>query len=53
MRQYGRQRHSAVELPALRLVVEASTGGQGFVFDVNPTQKNFFAAWYTYTPNGQ
>jgi len=32
---------------------EASTGGQGFVFDVNPTQKNFFAAWYTYTPNGQ
>jgi hypothetical protein len=32
---------------------EAGTGGQGFVFDVNPTQKNFFAAWYTYTPNGQ
>jgi hypothetical protein len=32
---------------------EAGTGGQGFVFDVNPTQKNFFAAWYTYAPNGQ
>jgi hypothetical protein len=32
---------------------QASTGGQGFVFDVNPTQKNFFAAWYTYAPNGQ
>ncbi len=32
---------------------DASLGGQGFVFDVNPTQKNFFAAWYTYAPNGQ
>ena len=32
---------------------DASTGGQGFVFDVNPTQNNFFAAWYTYAPNGQ
>jgi hypothetical protein len=31
---------------------DASTGGQGFVFDVNPTQNNFFAAWYTYAPNG-
>ena len=32
---------------------QASLGGQGFVFDVNPTQKNFFAAWYTYAPTGQ
>jgi len=32
---------------------QADLGGQGFVFDVNPTQKNFFAAWYTYAPNGQ
>jgi hypothetical protein len=32
---------------------QASAGGQGLVFDVNPTQKNFFAAWYTYAPNGQ
>jgi len=32
---------------------QANLGGQGFVFDVNPTQKNFFAAWYTYSPTGQ
>jgi hypothetical protein len=32
---------------------EASLGGQGLVFDVNPAQNNFFAAWYTYAPNGQ
>ena len=32
---------------------QASIGGQGLVFDVNPTQQNFFAAWYTYAPNGQ
>jgi len=32
---------------------QADLGGQGFVFDVNPTQKNFFAAWYTYAPTGQ
>jgi hypothetical protein len=32
---------------------QADLGGQGFVFDVNPTQKNFFAAWYTYSPTGQ
>jgi hypothetical protein len=32
---------------------QADVGGQGLVFDVNPTQHNFFAAWYTYAPNGQ
>lgn len=31
---------------------QAETSGQGFVFDVNPAQSNFFAAWYTYAPNG-
>ena len=31
----------------------AATSGQGFVFDVNPVQGNFFGAWYTYAPNGQ
>lgn len=31
---------------------QAGIGGQGFVFDVNPAQSNFFAAWYTYLPNG-
>src|SRR5579863_870690 len=29
-----------------------STSGQGFFFDVNPTITTFFAAWYTYAPNG-
>lgn len=29
-----------------------STSGQGFVFDVNPVQQNFFGAWYTYATNG-
>jgi hypothetical protein len=32
---------------------QAETSGQGFVFDVNPAQSNFFAAWYTYAPTGQ
>lgn len=31
---------------------DASTGGQGLVLDVNPLQKNFFAAWYTYAADG-
>ena len=31
---------------------QAETSGQGFVFDVNPAQSNFFAAWYTYAPDG-
>jgi hypothetical protein len=32
---------------------QPSIGGQGLIFDVNPVQQNFFAAWYTYAPNGQ
>ena len=32
---------------------DPTTGGQGLIFDVNPVQSNFFAAWYTYAPNGQ
>lgn len=31
----------------------ADTGGQGFIFDVNPVQSNLFAAWYTFAPSGQ
>lgn len=31
----------------------AGTGGQGFIFDVNPVQNNLFAAWYTFAPDGQ
>jgi hypothetical protein len=30
---------------------QADIGGQGLIFDVNPLQNNFFAAWYTYAPN--
>ena len=29
---------------------DASTSGQGFVFEVNPTQPFFFLTWYTYAP---
>ena len=32
---------------------DPSAAGQGLVFDVNPAQQVFFAAWYTYAPNGQ
>jgi len=32
---------------------QADIGGQGLIFDVNPAQNVFFAAWYTYTPTGQ
>jgi FG-GAP-like repeat len=32
---------------------DVDTGGQGLVFDVNPAQNVFFAAWYTYASNGQ
>ena len=30
----------------------ASTAGQGFTVEVNPNARVFFAAWYTYLPNG-
>jgi hypothetical protein len=30
----------------------AATSGQGFTAEVNPTSGAFFAAWYTYMPNG-
>jgi hypothetical protein len=32
---------------------EPATGGQGFVFDVNPVERSLFVAWYTYATNGQ
>ena len=32
---------------------QSGLDGQGLIFDVNPTQNSFFAAWYTYAPNGQ
>lgn len=32
---------------------DSTTGGQGFMFDINPTQSLLFAAWYTFAPNGQ
>jgi len=31
----------------------ASTSGQGFVFDANPLSRAFFLTWYTYAPGGQ
>jgi hypothetical protein len=31
---------------------DASTSGQGLVFDINPAQSVFFAGWYTYAPDG-
>jgi subtilase family serine protease len=31
---------------------DAQTSGQGFFFDVSPVQTTFFAAWYTFVPNG-
>jgi len=31
----------------------ASTSGQGFVFDANPLSRAFFLTWYTYAPTGQ
>jgi len=30
----------------------AATSGQGFTAEVNPISGEFFAAWYTYVPNG-
>jgi hypothetical protein len=30
----------------------AATSGQGFTTEVNPNSAAFFAAWYTYLPNG-
>ena len=30
----------------------AATSGQGFTVEVNPNSGAFFAAWYTYMPNG-
>jgi hypothetical protein len=32
---------------------DAATGGQGFVFEVNPLAPVFFLTWYTYAPAGQ
>jgi hypothetical protein len=32
---------------------DATTSGQGFVFDVNPLAPVFFLTWYTYAPAGQ
>lgn len=32
---------------------DASTSGQGFLFEVNPLVPVFFFAWYTYAPAGQ
>lgn len=32
---------------------DASTSGQGFVFEVNPLAPVFFVTWYTYAPAGQ
>jgi hypothetical protein len=32
---------------------DPQTSGQGFVFDLNAAQGNFFAAWYTYKQDGQ
>jgi hypothetical protein len=29
-----------------------TTSGQGFIFEVNPVAKVFFATWYTYAPDG-
>ena len=31
---------------------DATTAGQGFVVEVNPTSATLFAAWYTYAPMG-
>jgi hypothetical protein len=31
---------------------EPATGGQGFVFDINPVERNLFIAWYTYATDG-
>jgi len=32
---------------------DARFAGQGLIIDANPAQKVFFAAWYTYAPNGE
>lgn len=32
---------------------DINTGGQGLIFDINPSQKLLFAAWYTFAPDGQ
>lgn len=32
---------------------EPSEGGQGLLFDINPSTHSMFAAWYTYATNGQ
>ena len=32
---------------------DPATSGQGFVFELNPTQSVLFITWYTYAPAGQ
>jgi hypothetical protein len=32
---------------------DPSASGQGFIFDIDPTINNLFAAWYTFIQNGQ
>lgn len=32
---------------------DPNTSGQGLLFAVNPVGNNLFAAWYTFSPNGQ
>jgi sugar lactone lactonase YvrE len=32
---------------------DPATSGQGFMFDINPSINNLFAAWYTFKPNGE
>ena len=32
---------------------DPATSGQGFVFELNPTQSVLFITWYTYAPGGQ
>ncbi|HVT33778.1 MAG TPA: S53 family peptidase [Rhodanobacteraceae bacterium] len=32
---------------------DTATGGQGFLFDINPVQRSVFIAWYTYATDGE
>jgi hypothetical protein len=32
---------------------DPETGGQGFLFDINPAERSVFIAWYTYATDGQ
>ncbi len=49
----GDNGNSASDLLLSGAWYDPNTSGQGLVFDVNPVDKDLFAAWYTFAQNGQ